>query len=282
MRIVDAQVHLWAPGPGVLAPSGAHRPTPLPAAVLLAHMDAAGVQRAVLIPPGWTGGENAQCLEAAQAHPTRFAVMGRLPLAAPESRTALPKWREIAGMRGLRFNFARPEDRAQLTDGTADWLWPLAERHDVPLMLLAPHDLPMLSAIAGRHPDLRLIIDHMGIPGQARGEAAFTHLPQLLALARHANLGVKLSGLVNAATDEYPYRSVHGHIKRVVDAFGPRRVFWATDLTRLPCPYRQAVTMFTEALPWLSPEDADSIMGEAVCAWLDWPCASERASSTAR
>jgi hypothetical protein len=52
--------------------------------------------------------------------------------------------------------------------------------------------------------------------------------------------------------------------------FGPQRMFWGTDLARLPCTYRQAVTMFTEEIPWLTHEDKEWIMGRALCGWLGW------------
>ena len=39
------------------------------------------------------------------------------------------------------------------------------------------------------------------------------------------------------------------------DVFGPERMFWGTDITRMPCSWRQCVTMFTEALPWLTTKD---------------------------
>ena len=58
---------------------------------------------------------------------------------------------------------------------------------------------------------------------------------------------------------------------RVYDAFGPERLFWGTDVTRLPCTWRQAITMFTEELPWLSDADKDLIMGRALCTWINWP-----------
>ena len=49
------------------------------------------------------------------------------------------------------------------------------------------------------------------------------------------------------------------------------RTFWGTDWTRLPCPWHQAVTLFTEELPWLSGQDKEWIMGRAICEWLGWP-----------
>jgi hypothetical protein len=47
-------------------------------------------------------------------------------------------------------------------------------------------------------------------------------------------------------------------------------MFWGTDWTRLPCPWRQGVTLFTEQLDWLSAEDKDWIMGRALCQWIGW------------
>ena len=54
------------------------------------------------------------------------------------------------------------------------------------------------------------------------------------------------------------------------DAFGPDRFFWGTDITRMPCSYRQCVTMFTEELPWLKGRDLELVMGRAVCDWIGW------------
>jgi hypothetical protein len=61
----------------------------------------------------------------------------------------------------------------------------------------------------------------------------------------------------------------------VYDAFGPRRTVWGTDWTRLPCRWRQAVTLFTEELPWLPASDKTWIMGRAICEWLGWALPAE-------
>ena len=81
MLIVDAQVHTWAahtperPWPSDIEP---HRPVPFSTDDLLKDMNEAGVDRAVLVPPSWEGARNELALAAAQAHPDRFAVMGRI------------------------------------------------------------------------------------------------------------------------------------------------------------------------------------------------------------
>ena len=63
---------------------------------------------------------------------------------------------------------------------------------------------------------------------------------------------------------------IHDNLRRLYDAFGPARWFWGTDITRMPCPWRQCVTLFTEELPWLKGHDLELVMGRAVCDWLGW------------
>src|SRR5262249_17385828 len=71
-------------------------------------------------------------------------------------------------------------------------------------------------------------------------------------------------------TDGYPFRSVHPYLQQIFDAFGPNRMFWGTDITRMPCSWRECVTMFSEELPWLAGRDKDLVMGDALCEWLGW------------
>src|SRR2546425_13126283 len=59
-------------------------------------------------------------------------------------------------------------------------------------------------------------------------------------------------------------------VRQLYDAFGPQRMFWGTDITRMPCSWRQCVTMFTEELRWLAGRDQELVMGRAVFAWLEW------------
>ena len=68
----------------------------------------------------------------------------------------------------------------------------------------------------------------------------------------------------------YPFRDIHDNLRRLYDAFGPARWFWGTDITRMPCPWRQCVTLFTDELPWLKGRDLELVMGRAVCDWLGW------------
>lgn len=277
MLIVDGQVHIWAastpqrPWPARHAP---HRPVPLGADDCLREMAQAGVDRAILVPPSWEGERNDLVIDAARRHPSKFAVMGRFDAEAPninEAKDQIATWKQQPGMLGMRFTFRRPQLAAPLVEGRIDWLWEAAEKHQIRMMILVTHDqVRYIDRIAERHPGLKIIIDHMGLISGTKDEPAFAELDKLLAIAKRPNVAVKASGTAGYTSDTYPYRWLHPYLRRVYDAFGPRRMFWGTDFTRLPCTYRQAVTQFTEEIPWLKGDDLEWVMGKGICEWLGW------------
>jgi predicted TIM-barrel fold metal-dependent hydrolase len=152
-------------------------------------------------------------------------------------------------------------------------LWGVAEKAGVPIAMLATDSLAEIGRIAERHPGLRLTIDHLGGRGGTstlKDAAAMTHMPDLLALAKYPNVAVKATGVPHYSSEPYPFPALHTYLRQVYDAFGPQRMFWGTDITKMPCSWRQCVTMFTEELPWLKGRDLELVMGEALCAWWGW------------
>jgi predicted TIM-barrel fold metal-dependent hydrolase len=236
-------------------------------------MDEGGVDGAVIHPPGWDPNSTDMAFKAVQAFPGRFAIMGAVPLDQPASRTRIATWRGQPGMLGLRYGFLHDPMRRWLADGTLDWLWAEVEKAGVPIAMLATDSLKDIARIAERHPGLKLTIDHLGGRGgltTLKDAAAMTHMPDLVALAKCPNVAVKATGAPGYSSGAYPFTSMHPYLRQIYDAFGPHRMFWGTDITKMPCPWRQCVTMFTEELPWLSEQDKQLIMGDALCAWWGW------------
>ena len=273
--IVDAQLHLWkAESPDWQWVPGLKPQLPEPMTIerLVPMMDEAGVDKVVVVPPSWPGDRNDYGLEAAQRYPNRFHVMGRIPLKDPQSAARLPTWREQPGMLGVRVLFNGPSV-SWVTDGTADWFWPAAEKAQLPVMFFAPGQVAKFAAIAERHPQLELIIDHMGLTAAMVKDNTLTAaVDQAVALAKYPNVSAKLSGSPGVSTEPYPFRDVAVHLHRVFDAYGPQRCYWGTDQTNsfAKATYRQRVTHFTEELSFLSESDKDWIMGRAILARLRW------------
>jgi predicted TIM-barrel fold metal-dependent hydrolase len=272
--ITDAQVHVW-PGETPDRPwseerrQHAHGPAAYTVEELRGDMAASGVDRAILVPPLAEGDRNDYCLQAASDHPDQFRVMGRIDVASPASRDLVPGWLEHPGMLGIRVTFSRNPPASWLEDGTADWLWPAAEKAGIPVMVFSPFKIRELGHIAADHPDLRLVVDHLGFATGLMDDLD-PAIERLLPLASLPNVAVKASCLPTYVSDAYPFRSLHPRIERVVDAFGPRRVFWGSDATRLTCTYEEARRMFTDELGFLGPDELEWVMGRGLSEWIGW------------
>ena len=268
MLVVDAQIHLWSQN---LPTNAAHRQVPSwSAEECLEEMDAAGVDAALIHPPGWDPNSGAVAEAAAKKYPTRFAILGNFPPDKPESRQLVAGWKSRPGMLGLRWAFTQPHQQSWMTDGTMEWVWPACEKAGIPVALMASNYLPQVQEIAERHPGLKLIIDHFGRARGGKDDEAFANVAQVAALAKFPNVALKATGAPGESSAPYPYRNIDKYIRQLYDAFGPHRFFWGTDITRMPCSWKQCVTMFTDELPWLSGSDKELVMGRAVCDWLGW------------
>jgi predicted TIM-barrel fold metal-dependent hydrolase len=273
--IVDAQVHMWkASTPDRPWVPGAKPQLPEPFTIerLVPMMDEAGVDRVVVVPPTLEGDRLDYAQEAVKRYPGRFAIMGRIALNDPTTARRFPTWREQPGVLGIRLNIAG-EQAAWLTDGTANWFWPAAEKAGIPVMFLTTGQTHQFARIAERHSRLVLIIDHMGVSSEAvRNKAMAAAIDQSVALAKYPNVSVKLSAAPAFSSEPYPFRDVTPHIRRLFDVYGPQRCYWGTDMTNsfAKATYRQRITHFTEELDFLSEDDKDWIMGRAIVTRLGW------------
>jgi predicted TIM-barrel fold metal-dependent hydrolase len=272
--IVDAQVHLWKANTTDrpwLPNRVAQLPEPFSIEQLLPMMDEAGADRAVIVPPSWEGDRNDYALEAVRRYPSRFAVMGRIPVNNPEIAKLLPDWKKQPGMLGIRLTF-HPHQWHWLTDGSVDWFWPLVEKYHLPVKF---YGAPMVhfGKIAEQHPQLVMIADHLGVSTEMAKEGKTAEgVKETAKLAKYPNVSVKLSTTPFHSSEQYPFRDMTEHIKRLFDAFGPRRCYWGTDLTNSyhKATNRQRIVHFTETLDFLSKDDKDWIMGRAILERLNW------------
>ena len=106
---------------------------------------------------------------------------------------------------------------------------------------------PMLNAS-----EVRVLIDHCGRPDPAAG----TDQPgfrRLLEMADTGRYWVKLSGMVKASGQPYPFRDAWPFVRELVAAFGPQRCLWGSDWPFLRAPqrldYGPLLHLFGELVP---------------------------------
>jgi L-fuconolactonase len=274
MLITDSQVHVWGantterPWPGR---AHAQREIPLGHEELLREMNAAGVDRAVIVPPSWEGDRNDLALAAVKAHPDRFAIMGRFNPEARDACEAIKGWRNQPGMLGMRFSFHIPVLQQPLLDGKYDWVWSEAEKQGIRLMILVPqHMVPVIDAVAAKYTGLKIVMDHMALTSGKPFDETFRDFDKLLPIAKRPNVAVKASALPCYSAEPYPFIRVQAYARKVYEAFGPQRTFWGSDLSRSPVPYRNHIDMWLNDAPWLKAEDKEWVLGRGICEWLGW------------
>jgi L-fuconolactonase len=290
--IIDAQVHLWEPDrPDRPWPPyhhlGSHHPEadpPVDAAEQIAAMDAIGVDRAVVVPPSWADdGSNASAIEWAAEHPDRFAVMGLFEFEVPGAPERLEHWLDQPGMLGIRAGSSSSTSGPWMHPDTFPWFWKIAEERRIPIMISPSPSPSALGPIAERHPDLALIIDHLGISPHwalhpdddpvADRNFFGDRFDEVLAQARYPGVMVKFSSLPLVSKEDFPYRDLYPHLRRAFDAYGPDRIMWGSDYSVLKMNnlgYRECLN-HVRGLDFLTDADRDKILGGTLMRVLNWP-----------
>ena len=253
---VDAHVHVWKHDPSYpWAPETTNPPdddaTP---EKLLLLMKGAGVQRTVIIQVIFYRWDNRYLAGVLKRYPQYFRGVARVNPEDPAAPDHLSRLTEEDGFHGVRLS---PEAGA-----AGDWirgplmppLWQRCRDLKVPMTVLAPVvRMPDVARLAARFPDLTVVIDHMAsCPLHQPRE-----LEKLLALRNFPKVYVKISHSWTLSSQAYPYLDSQEQIRRLYDAFGPRRLIAATDwpLVEKYCTYSQAVDLARSRIGFLNEED---------------------------
>ena len=143
-------------------------------------------------------------------------------------------------------------------------------------MVHAPIWKAELGAIAAKHPGLKIIIDHMGIMARRVDDAIGYWVKETADLHVHPNIYVKVSAIPGYSTAPFPNLNIGKYVREMVDAMGPQRCFWGTDITRLlghGLTYTDTIQQFTEHFD-LTEDELDYVMGRGISECLDWPVPS--------
>ncbi len=287
MEVIDAQIHTWETVPSrpwdPAFDYGTDRQHPFPVEHALAGMDAIGVTAAVIsLPPSYrspvAGGayryDNSYAEEAALRYPGRFASVQRWDPRDPELDRLAGELRDRPATLGVRATLVSDEEWALFRAGGYEPLFAAAERHQVPVMFFVSGHADEAAPVARAHPDLALVIDHLELrqpPYMAADPDPFERLPLTLGLAQYPKVAVKLSGAPSLSRQRYPFRDLWPALHRLLEAFGPDRLLWGSDATRV-----RGLHTWSEALDFirytgeLSDADKEKILGVSLRRILRW------------
>jgi len=272
--VVDCHVHVFAAASDRF-PRDVHElyPAELEALVesLIAEMERAGVDRAVLVPLSHHDEYLRDCL---QRFPGRFAAIGLQSDGAADV-DAYRRRRESVSLQGLRL-FELGD--ASITDPEQLACFPLlaelARSGDKLWFYGGEAQTALLERVLTTLPELTVVLNHLGFwPSNLfvdmHGRPRFNHrysaqnLAAVESLARFPRVFVLLSGFYAFAVDPWPHGDLGWVTSALLAAFGPGRLLLASDF-----PWIQAVPGYAETfatidahLPGLDSADRDRIRG---------------------
>ncbi|MBJ3786369.1 amidohydrolase family protein [Devosia sediminis] len=248
---------------------------------LVAIMDYAGVQTAVLQNDHIYGNLAEAFAEAAKAYPDRFVGLAQVEEAFAYTDAELKRLEDQIGrlgMTGVYFTTTgmfRSGYQPMHSDRTYDPFWKMVEASGLPVCWVQSGKSPVgsyedemrhLADICERFPDIHHVLVH-GIPTSLYADTdERLELPSVLnTLMREACVSSEiLYPIAWGGRQEYPYPKAHGHIRQLIDAFGVERFIWGSDAPNVDryCTYGQSLTYFTRYSDYLSDADRQAILSD--------------------
>ena len=294
MKKIDAHLHVFARESSTFPrESDAFAPPDREetAEKLLEHMEAHGVDQAVLVQIGGRMPEHhAYLVHCLKTYARRFLGIGLVPDTG-DPADHMDRLAGEAGIIGFRLmEIGGPEDIAGPVDvrrirtyrawahaadkGYVLWLYPREE------------DARLLPPLMEAFPEIRAVFNHLMV---CRAEGAIardgkgrprieTPMPPpthgvTLGLSRYGNVCVHLSGQYAFSNESWPYRDLGDWHRKLLETFGAERLMWASDFPWiLDDPgYGRLTRVLEHLLPGLSPEERAGIMGETARRFLGFP-----------
>jgi L-fuconolactonase len=286
--IFDAQIHTWAaedashpwdhqwPLESATAKATFERMArePAPFDEVVSWMDAVGVQGALLVSHRIYGFDNSYALEAAARFPSRFRAVGLIDPAARDLRETMEAWLARPDTAGFRVAFTGEKDLRAFRAGVYQSFFETAQKLGCPVFVFPPKIVGELAPVARSFPELRLVIDHFGMPQVPYSDAnpdPFAGLPSLLELALYDNVMVKATALPFLAAEPFPFPDVWRHLHTVLDAFGIGRVMWGSDATRVVASHSYADAVeYVRQSSELSEAEKGELLGGTLQRLVGW------------
>jgi L-fuconolactonase len=262
--IIDPHVHVWKHDPRFPFAKEARVPdrdaTP---EMLLELMKTNGVAKTVIIQVIHYRYDNSFLADVLKRYPKDFMGVCRVDPLDPAAPDHLSRLTKEQGFHGVRISPAG--------NASGDWfegplmppLWKRCEELKVPMTVLAPVTrMPQVDKLAARYPGLTIVIDHMADSPLDQPQ----ELEKLTALRRHPKLFVKISHAWSLSKQAYPYLDAQEQIKRLYDAFGPKRLMWGTDwpVCEAHTTYAKALTLVRDDMKFLNAEDKRWMMSRTI------------------
>lgn len=275
MATIDAQVHAYERDhPGRPWEDPLPGPSEVTGGDMVRAMDAVGIDGAILVSP-WTmyRYDPSYACEVQRDYPGRFGLVTPVDPRREDVADHVAQWATTPGAVGVRLMVWGQREGDANHPGMG-LVCDAAARSGLPICLFCWGHLAVLDGLARRHPDTQFVLDHLGLPqpfAPPPPDAPFAGLDDVLALACHPNVAIKVTGACTLSKQAFPFVDLRPPLARVFEAFGFERCMWGTDWTRATAlvSYVDATAAFRHS-DWLSGSERDALMGRTAERIFSW------------
>jgi predicted TIM-barrel fold metal-dependent hydrolase len=233
VSVTDAHVHVVSSDTArfPLRPRGVGRDwwtgRAVDAGTITRDLDAAGVERAVIVQAvGPYGNDNRCAHEAVAGSGGRFALVAALDADGDDPAAELAALTGSGAVAGVRVA-AVADDANPLRDGRGAALWNAAADAGTNLVVAClAHHLDAVAELASRRPDVAVALDHCAFP-DLDGGPPYRRAAPLLDLAALPSIHLKLTTIV--LRDAEQAGGAGALVTRLVEIFGAERICWGSD-----------------------------------------------------
>ncbi len=210
-------------------------------------------------------------LAIANSSPLIKGVVGWIPLAAKGENIGrlLDRYHDQTLLKGVRHVLQAEPDTYFSDPGFNAALDEIARRNLSYDLLVFARQLPAALAWTDRHPNLRIVVDHIAKP-VVDGTPTPEWRAHMRELARRPNLFCKFSGVVTEAPGwRWSMDQIRPYFETALEAFGPHRLMFGSDwpVCLVAVDYARWHSTVEGLVQPLSPAERSAIMGGTATAF---------------
>jgi L-fuconolactonase len=234
---------------------------------LVRALDDAGIARAALVHASTVYGfDSSYAADALTRYPDRLVGVCSVDFLSSTAVEDLHHWISERGFVGVRIRVADgttkvPTPGSGVNDERMAAVWEYIDQHQVPVCIqMHSKDTGKLLQVLADHPDLEVLLDHMGRPNAAGG-APYAMLDEIGQLAAYKGVHLKITPPALKRLDDEPSADTTDVLKRLVEIFGADHLTWGSNFPASDGPLAALRDDIERRLGWLDDDALAAVLG---------------------
>ena len=231
-------------------------------------MDAAGIEKGVLLQGSFYGFGNEYTAETAARYPDRFIAAATLDPFSRHADKIFDRLQNEFEFRAFKFEVSAGggmmgyHEDFVIDEKVGPFLPEIARRSQTLVFDIGSADQPSyqpeaIARIADKYPELRIVVCHLMAPRPREGEILKASLETL----KKPNVWFDIAAVpFNVSPEKYPYPSGLSYIRMAMDIVGPDKIMWGTDMPSVVCfETIQDLRDFVREVPGITEQELEDI-----------------------